>query len=89
MMRGWYERSLRAASVAAGPAVVAACLTAVWVGFFLLNAAAAAYTALLASTGVWALYNGGLIYVIIALLIGVEYPVRIAYRKRHGGAEAR
>jgi len=67
-----------------GPAVVyTRRLTMVWTGFFLLNAAVAAYTALLAPMSTWAWYNGLVSYVLIALLIALEYPVRLWYRKRH------
>ena len=59
-------------------------LTAVWVVFFLVSAAVAAYTALFGSMGVWAWYNGLVSYLLIGLLILGEYPVRLIYRRRHG-----
>ncbi len=58
-------------------------LTMVWTGFFVINAGIAAYTALLASTSVWAWYNGLISYLLIGLMFAVEYPVRLLYRKRH------
>lgn len=58
-------------------------LTMVWVAFFIANGIAAGYTAIAASTATWAMYNGLLSYVLIGLLIGLEYPVRLRYRKRH------
>ena len=70
--------------VVEGPAVpYTRRLTMVWVGFFIANGVAAGYTAIAASTATWALYNGLLSYVFIGLLIGLEYPVRLRYRKRH------
>jgi len=67
-----------------GPAVVyTRRLTVVWTGFFAVNAVIAAYTALAATTGVWALYNGAISYVLIGLLLAVEYPVRLRYQKHH------
>lgn len=59
-------------------------LTMVWIVFFVVNGSLAAYTALASTIGVWAFYNGFLSYVFIALLLGLEYPVRLVYRKRHG-----
>jgi uncharacterized membrane protein len=61
-------------------------LTMVWAVFFVSSALAAAYTALFTSTAIWALYNGLISYLLIGLLIVAEYPVRLAYRKRHNKA---
>jgi len=58
-------------------------LTKVWAVFFAVSGSIAAYTALAASTGAWALYNGAISYVLIGLLIAVEYPVRLRYRRHH------
>lgn len=58
-------------------------VTQIWVGFFLFNGAAATYTALAASTGVWTIYNGLISYLLIGLLLGGEYLFRLRYRKRH------
>ena len=58
-------------------------VTVVWVGFFLLNGAAAAYTALSASTAAWAVYNGLLSYALMGLLFCGEYAIRIRFRRRH------
>jgi len=58
-------------------------VTQIWVGFFLFNGAAATYTALAASTGVWTIYNGLISYLLIGLLLGGEYMFRLQYRKRH------
>ena len=58
-------------------------VTQVWVGFFCLNGAAAAYTALGASTAVWAVYNGLVGYVLMGALFVGEYAVRTVFRRRH------
>jgi uncharacterized membrane protein len=58
-------------------------LTAVWVVFFIFNGGVALYLAVAASTAAWAVYNGALSYLLIALLLGVEYPIRRAYQRRH------
>lgn len=58
-------------------------LTRIWVGFFCLNGAAAAYTALGASTATWAVYNGVISYALMGLLFAGEYAVRTVFRRRH------
>ena len=62
-------------------------LTLVWVIFFVLNAAAAAYTALWEQTEVWAIYNGFISYLLMGLLLVLEYPIRLLYRRRHARAQ--
>ncbi|MGA2411153.1 MAG: hypothetical protein ABSG46_12290 [Candidatus Binataceae bacterium] len=60
------------------PAIVAYLrnLTIVWTGFFLINAAISAATALSGNMKLWTLYNGLISYMMIgALLIG-EFAVR-------------
>jgi uncharacterized membrane protein len=52
-------------------------VTQVWCVFFLLNGLAAAVTALWCDFAVWSLYNGVIAYVLIGLLMAVEYGVRI------------
>ncbi len=67
-----------------GPAVTyTRRLTWVWMLFFLASAVAAAYTAVVTSTSIWAWYNGFVSYLLIVLLIVGEYPVRLWYQKRH------
>ena len=58
-------------------------VTQVWIGFFCLNGAAAAYTALGASTAAWAVYNGLVSYVLMGVLFAGEYAVRTVFRRRH------
>ncbi|WP_305909470.1 hypothetical protein Q9L42_005290 [Methylomarinum sp. Ch1-1] len=52
-------------------------VTQVWCAFFLLNGLAAAATALWSSFAWWSLYNGLLAYVLMGLLMTIEYWVRI------------
>lgn len=52
-------------------------VTQVWCLFFLLNGLAAAVTALWCSFAVWSLYNGLISYILIGLLLAIEYAVRI------------
>lgn len=58
-------------------------VTAVWCVFFVLNGAAAAYTALYCTDATWALYNGLLAYVLMGCLMAVEWCVRQRARRRH------
>ena len=57
-------------------------VTQVWCGFFVVNGLIATATALWASAGVWALYNGLLSYVAMGLLMGGEWLVRRRVRGR-------
>ncbi|MDQ2076975.1 hypothetical protein [Marinimicrobium sp. ABcell2] len=60
-------------------------VTRLWVGFFLLNASVSAFTALVASREVWALYNGLLAYVVVGTLFAAEYGYRrLVFYKKHG-----
>ena len=52
-------------------------VTRVWCGFFLLNGMLAAATAWWGSFACWSLYNGLIAYVLMGLLMGGEYWVRI------------
>lgn len=58
-------------------------VTWVWVGFFAINGAIAAGTALYGDWRVWTLYNGVIAYIAIGALMGGEYLVR---RKVRGEA---
>ncbi|AVT19730.1 hypothetical protein C7Y68_06605 [Paracidovorax avenae] len=51
-------------------------VTQVWCGFFVLNGAAACYTALYTSREVWSLYNGLIAYVLMGALFAGEWLVR-------------
>ena len=59
-----------------------------WCGFFVVNGAVAAATALWATPAVWALYNGLLSYVAMGVLMGGEWLVRRRVRGRIAAAEA-
>ena len=52
-------------------------VTQVWCVFFMLNGLIAAVTALWSSFAFWSLYNGLISYLLMGLLMAVEYGVRI------------
>ncbi len=52
-------------------------VTKVWTVFFILNASVALFTAVCASLAWWSLYNGLIAYLLMALLMGIEYLVRV------------
>ncbi|MDA1076507.1 MAG: hypothetical protein O3A63_17385 [Proteobacteria bacterium] len=83
------ERLMKAIGTEVSPQAIryTRILTGIWAVFFVFNASMAGYTALIAPTGVWALYNGIISYGLIGLLIVLEYPVRWAYKKRHSIVE--
>jgi uncharacterized membrane protein len=58
-------------------------VTQAWCGFFAVNGSIAAATALFGTDRQWALYNGGIAYVLIGLFAGVEYLVRLRVKARH------
>jgi uncharacterized membrane protein len=55
-------------------------VTAVWVGFLLINAAISLWTAIWGTLGQWALWNGLLSYLAMGTLFGGEYLVRRVVR---------
>lgn len=57
-------------------------ITKVWCGFFVVNAAIALWTALWAPLQVWTLYNGLISYLLMGLLFGVEFLVRLQRQRR-------
>ena len=57
-------------------------LTYVWVGFTFLNLVISIFT-LFASEKIWALYNGLISYILIGTIFAVEYPIRIAFRRKN------
>jgi uncharacterized membrane protein len=57
-------------------------VTIVWTIFFVLNGAAALYTALFTTLETWALYNGLIAYVLIGTVFAVELAVRTAVKSR-------
>jgi uncharacterized membrane protein len=58
-------------------------VTQVWCVFFLVNGSIALATAVWASPAVWSLYNGVISYLIMGLLFGGEYLVRLRFQRRH------
>lgn len=52
-------------------------VTQVWCVFFLINGSIAVATAIWCSFSCWSLYNGLIAYLLMGLLMGVEYLVRI------------
>jgi uncharacterized membrane protein len=61
-------------------------VTQVWCAFFAANAAISAATALWADAAGWALYNGLIAYLLMALLMGAEWLVRRRVRALSDGA---
>ncbi len=60
-------------------------VTIAWCVFFVVNGSIALYTALAASDAHWALYNGGIAYVLMGLMFGIEWLIRQRVRgKPHG-----
>ena len=72
------ERLARAGGDTLPAEAVAYCrtVTAVWCGFFVLNAGISLELALVGSPRAWALYTGVVGYVLMGLLFGAEYLVR-------------
>jgi len=58
-------------------------LTALWSGFFAINAAIALWTTT-QSMQAWTLYNGLIAYIVVAVLIGIEWLFRGYYKRRMG-----
>ena len=52
-------------------------VTKVWSVFFLVNGLISFYTALWASFDLWSIYNGFIAYILMGLLMSVEYLIRI------------
>lgn len=67
--------------------VYTARVTALWCVFFVLNGAAAAYTALYSSDAIWALYNGLLAYLAMGTLMAGEWLVRRRVQTRHSAGK--
>lgn len=58
-------------------------VTQVWCVFFLVNACISLVTVLWASPTIWSLYNGIIAYILMGLLFGGEYLVRLRFKRRH------
>ena len=57
-------------------------VTKVWCVFFIINGSIALYTALFTSLEHWMLYNGFISYMLMGLLMAVEYIVRLKVKKK-------
>ena len=51
-------------------------VTLVWSGFFLLNASLSLFTIWYGDPWLWSLYNGGIFYVLMGLLMAIEMFIR-------------
>ena len=51
-------------------------VTIVWCCFFIINGSISVYTAFWGSAELWAIYNGGISYVLMGILFVVEYIIR-------------
>lgn len=58
-------------------------VTLVWCLFFIVNGLVSLYTALFTSLDIWMIYNGFLSYILIGVLMLVEYLVRLKAKKKH------
>jgi uncharacterized membrane protein len=57
-------------------------VTQVWCVFFVLNGSACALLALFASAAAWSLYTGVVSYLLMGILFGVEFLVRLRFQRR-------
>ncbi|MEA9390030.1 hypothetical protein SJI19_05600 [Acerihabitans sp. TG2] len=57
-------------------------VTQIWCVFFIVNGTVALFTCLHGNMPLWALYNGGISYLLMGLLMGTEWIIRT--RKRIG-----
>ncbi len=60
-------------------------VTQVWCGFFVINGGIALATALWASEAFWSLYTGVVSYLLMGLLFGGEYLLRLRFKRLHHG----
>ncbi|MFH1806776.1 MAG: hypothetical protein ABID63_17995 [Pseudomonadota bacterium] len=58
-------------------------LTKVWIGFFMINAMIAGWTASCSNMEIWTLYNGLVSYILMGVLFVGEWPVRRILRAWH------
>lgn len=61
-------------------------LTALWMSYFVVNAAASAATAVFTSTAIWALYTGVIGYLLAGVLVVAELFYRPFYQLKHEGS---
>jgi len=58
-------------------------VTGAWCVFFVVNGAVALGTALFCSEAVWSLYTGVISYLLMGLMFGGEYLLRIRFKRLH------
>lgn len=58
-------------------------VTLVWCLFFCINGSIALYTALYSSIEQWTLYNGLISYILMGILMSVEWLVRLKVKAEH------
>lgn len=58
-------------------------VTQVWCVFFIINGTISLITIFWASPKIWSLYNGVISYLLMGLLFGGEYFVRLSFKRRH------
>jgi len=56
-------------------------VTHVWCVFFIINGSISAYTAVCCSDETWILYNGMISYILLGMMFGGEYAVRVILRR--------
>lgn len=56
-------------------------VTQAWCVFFAINGSIALWTALYADLATWTLYNGGIVYALLATMFGGEWLIRRQVRK--------
>ncbi|MEM6710204.1 MAG: hypothetical protein AAF648_15600 [Pseudomonadota bacterium] len=61
-------------------------VTWLWAGFFAVNATVTAWLVAYGTTDGWALYTGGISYLLMALLFAGEYAFRRWYQARYEGS---
>jgi len=63
-------------------------VTVVWFAFLVANAGVSGWTGLAQDHAVWAFYNGFVSYLLMGILMGGEYLVRVRVRRRSGDGAA-
>jgi len=58
-------------------------VTLIWCLFFFINGSIALYTAIYTTMEIWMIYNGLISYILIGLLMGIEFLVRLKHKKKH------
>ena len=75
------DKSIRGSPAEKKIAAYCGKVTIVWMVFFVINGSAAAWTIFFGSDALWAVYNGGVSYIMIGLLFTGEYIIRKKVQK--------